>query len=77
MARNNGMIQFQKGPLCSVNGNFAPPTAPRNSAGRLWLPGVGLARFRLPALRRPAMLRDQGRAQALPRVRLLPPSGFA
>ena len=32
------------------------------------------SRFRLPALRRPAMLRDQG-AQALP-VRLLPPSGF-
>ena len=34
MARNK--IQFQKG---LSERQFPPPTAPRNSAGRLWLPG--------------------------------------
>ena len=69
MARNK--IQFQKG-LSERQFRASYGTEEQCRAA---LAAWRLAsRFRLPALRRPAMLRDQG-AQALP-VRLLPPSGF-
>ena len=69
MARNK--IQFQKG-LSERQFRASYGTEEQcRAALAAWRWPQG---FRLPALRRPAMLRDQG-AQALP-VRLLPPSGF-